>query len=82
MQSLVSAESPTGQEHLEIPVHCNNLSEVFSKSKANACPPHHLYDRYTEVVDGSIPSRYTPDLLFSVEWKAMKGYTWFTLSLQ
>lgn len=50
MLSFVSAESPSDLDPLEIPVHCNHLSEVFSKSKANALPPQHLYDYAIEVV--------------------------------
>lgn len=69
MLSFVSAESPSDLYPLEIPVHCNHLSEVFSKSKANALPPQHLYDYAIEVVDGSVSSGSRLDPLFPVECK-------------
>ncbi|KAL0154822.1 hypothetical protein M9458_049085 [Cirrhinus mrigala] len=69
-----SIESPDTQVKITIPSHYQDLSEVFSKTKATQLPPHHPWDCAIELLPNAMPPKSKVYPLSRMEDQAMEDY--------
>ncbi|KAL0170290.1 hypothetical protein M9458_034886, partial [Cirrhinus mrigala] len=69
-----SIESPDTQVKITIPSHYQDLSEVFSKTKATQLPPHRPWDCAIELLPNAMPPKSKVYPLSRMEDQAMEDY--------
>ncbi|KAL0179864.1 hypothetical protein M9458_025306 [Cirrhinus mrigala] len=69
-----SIESPDTQVKITIPSHYQDLSEVFSKTKATQLPPHPPWDCAIELLPNAMPPKSKVYPLSRMEDQAMEDY--------
>ncbi|KAI2647999.1 Transposon Tf2-9 polyprotein [Labeo rohita] len=69
-----SVESPDTQVKITIPDHYQDLSEVFSKSKATQLPPHRPWDCAIDLLPNAMPPKSKVYPLSRMEDQAMEDY--------
>ncbi len=69
-----SIESPETHKTVDIPSCYNDLSEVFSKSRATQLPPHRLWDCAINLLPNAMPPKSKVYPLSRTESQAMEEY--------
>ncbi|KAI2665737.1 Retrotransposon-like protein 1 [Labeo rohita] len=69
-----SIESPDTQVKITIPNHYQDLSEVFSKTKATQLPPHRPWDCAIDLLPNAMPPKSKVYPLSRMEDQAMEDY--------
>ncbi|KAI2646332.1 Transposon Tf2-9 polyprotein [Labeo rohita] len=69
-----STESPETQVKVNIPSYYQDLSEVFSKSRATQLPPHHPWDCAIDLLPSAMPPKSRVYPLSRTEDQAMEEY--------
>ncbi|KAI2644715.1 Retrotransposon-derived protein PEG10 [Labeo rohita] len=69
-----SIESPDTQVKITIPSHYQDLSEVFSKTKATQLPPHRPWDCAIDLLPNAMPPKSRVYPLSRMEDQAMEEY--------
>ncbi|KAI2647858.1 Transposon Tf2-9 polyprotein [Labeo rohita] len=69
-----SIESPDTQVKITIPSHYQDLSEVFSKTKATQLPPHRPWDCAIDLLPNAMPPKSKVYPLSRMEDQAMEDY--------
>ncbi|KAL0199172.1 hypothetical protein M9458_007712, partial [Cirrhinus mrigala] len=69
-----SIESPDTKIKITIPSHYQDLSEVFSKTKATQLPPHHPWDCAIDLLPNAMPPKSKVYPLSRMEDQAMEEY--------
>ncbi|KAI2646333.1 Transposon Tf2-9 polyprotein [Labeo rohita] len=69
-----SIESPETQVKVNIPSHYQDLSEVFSKSRATQLPPHRPWDCAIDLLPNAMPPKSRVYPLSRTEDQAMEEY--------
>ncbi|KAL0173222.1 hypothetical protein M9458_033533, partial [Cirrhinus mrigala] len=69
-----SIESPDTKVKITIPSHYQDLSEVFSKTKATQLPPHRPWDCAIELLPNAMPPKSKVYPLSRMEDQAMEDY--------